>query len=181
MTIQIVRFFEFIKILTIVILISGCYSTAAVPAPGQEEFILKLRRLSSELDSLTNQRGGKDGKLQDRDLEDRIVTKKNEIYDAFHVKTPNAILWNANIDRLERKNENIIIFTSYKEQYYELTISAEKAKNIIEASFARGDKIRFSGALGPEQSTTMTGAFFNPEFNLSPTTVQKGPVEVTQP
>ena len=86
MTIQIVRFFKFIKILTIVILISGCYSTAAVPAPGQEEFILKLRLLSSELDSLTNQRGGKDGKLQDRDLEDRIVTKKMKYMTHFTLK-----------------------------------------------------------------------------------------------
>ena len=142
---------------------------------------MKLRRLSAQLDTLTNQRGGKDGKLQDRDLEDRIIIKKNEIYDAFRVKTPNAILWNANIDGLERKNGNILIFTSYKEHYYELTISNEKAKNIIETTFARGDKIRFSGAIGPEKSTTMTGAFFNPEFNLSPTTVQKGSVVITQP
>lgn len=158
-------------------LLYGCYSTADIPSPQQEEYILKLRRLSTEVDVLTRQREGKDGKLPPRDLEGLIEQKKKEFDNALRV-TPTAVAWNATIDELERRNNLVVIHTSYKEQWYQLNIKDEKAKSVVETTFARGDKIRFSGPIGSEHSLTPLGASLNPDFRFYPTEVQKGSVVV---
>ena len=158
----------------------GCYSSADIPTAQQEDFILKLRRLSSEMDRVKSERSGQDGKLPPRDLEDRIAKKEQEVDDAMHHSTPVAVNWNANIDELERSGGLIVVRTSYKEQRYVLRVFHEQAMKVAE-TFAVGDKIVFSGNLGPERSVTRYGAFLNPEFALYPTSIRKGAIELTQP
>ena len=158
-------------------ILSGCYSTADLPSPQQEEYILQLRRLSTEVDRLTRQRGGTDGKLPPRDLEDRIEQKRKEFSGALSA-TPTAVSWNATIDNLRRSGETIVIHASYKEHWYQLQIQDDKAKRVIEATFASGDNIRFSGPIGPEQSLSPLGASLNPDFHFYPTMIQKGSVVV---
>ncbi len=171
----------FFVALIILIMLTGCYSNATFPAPQQEEFILKLRKLSTEIDTLTNARSGKDGKLPPKDLEDRIKIKEAEIFKVLREDTLTANSWNASINRLERRDNLVIIHASYKEHLYELRISNEKAKDIVETTFAKGDDIFFSGNIGPERSASLTGAFFFPEFIFFPTVVRKGATEIRQP
>jgi len=162
------------------LLLSGCDSSADVPNTEQENFILKLRRLSSELDQVKGTQSGKDGKLPPRNTKDRIKEKEREIDNVMHIATPTAVLWNAEIDSLERTRDLIIFHAEYKEQRYELKIFDEQAKQIVETNFARGDKIAFSGSIGPERSLTQLGGFLNPEFSFYPTFVQKSGSQLTQ-
>ena len=171
---------KLLLLLTLIFSLAGCDQMPE--NPEQMAFLEKIRNLKSEkdhLDGISFRGTDESGKIAPADIEEQANKNEYEILQLLKESPLEVVQWSAKVSNIVRSDEGLIIHSFYGSQHYDLIIFDSQAVKIAE-NFIEDDLIKFSGNLGPEQSSTIFGALSSQDFSLYPTNIISTHGEIKQ-